>query len=73
MQEELKSSTSQKGKGNKQKVKTRDDTAGWRNIGAMGKLYNIVIFIRILTIHGDVWDEILNKAFGINNITRWNS
>jgi len=73
LQEEFKSNTSQKGKGNKQKAKARGDSAGWRSIGAMGKLHNIAVFIRSSTIHGDVWDEISSKALGIDNITRWNS
>ncbi|XP_044717983.1 transposase-like protein [Hirsutella rhossiliensis] len=51
----------------------RNDTAGWRSIGPMGKLHNIAVFIRNSTIHNDAWDDIAGRALGIDNITRWNS
>ncbi|KJZ68331.1 hypothetical protein HIM_12278 [Hirsutella minnesotensis 3608] len=55
------------------KRRKRNDTAGWRSIGPMGKLHNIAVFIRNSTIHNDAWDDIAGKALGIDNITRWNS
>ncbi|KAH7464982.1 hypothetical protein FOMA001_g17010 [Fusarium oxysporum f. sp. matthiolae] len=51
----------------------RNDTAGWRSIGPMGKLHNIAVFIRNSTVRNDAWDDIAGKALGIDNITRWNS
>ncbi|EKG09155.1 hypothetical protein MPH_13851 [Macrophomina phaseolina MS6] len=53
--------------------KKRHDTAGWRSIGPMGKLHNIAVFIRNSTVRNDAWDDIAEKALGIDNITRWNS
>lgn len=55
------------------KRKERHDAAGWRNIGPMGKLHNIAVFIRSSTIYNDAWEDIAEKALGIDNITRWNS
>ncbi|KAJ6436282.1 transposase-like protein [Purpureocillium lavendulum] len=55
------------------KRKRRNDTAGWRSIGALGKLHNIAVFIRNSTVRNDAWDDIAGKALGIDNITRWNS
>ncbi|KAJ6440261.1 putative AC transposase [Purpureocillium lavendulum] len=55
------------------KRKKRNDTAGWRSIGPLGKLHNIAVFIRNSTVRNDAWDDIAGKALGIDNITRWNS
>ncbi|KJZ68669.1 hypothetical protein HIM_11941 [Hirsutella minnesotensis 3608] len=55
------------------KRKERHGTAGWRNIGPMGKLHNIAVFIRSSTVHNDAWEDIAEKALGIDNVTRWNS
>ncbi|KAK2926771.1 hypothetical protein FoTM2_013641, partial [Fusarium oxysporum f. sp. vasinfectum] len=64
------SNTCQKSHGRRNK---RNDTAGWRSIGPMGKLHNIAVFIRNSTVRNDAWDDIAGKALGIDNITRWNS
>ncbi|KAM3446980.1 hypothetical protein NHJ6243_010196, partial [Beauveria neobassiana] len=53
--------------------KGRSDAAGWRNVGPLGKLHNIAVFIRNSTIHNDAWDDIAGKALGLDNVTRWNS
>ncbi|OAQ57507.1 transposase-like protein [Pochonia chlamydosporia 170] len=55
------------------KRKKRNDNAGWRSIGPLGKLHNIAVFIRNSTVRNDAWDDIAGKALGIDNITRWNS
>ena len=55
------------------KPRRRADAAGWRSVGALGKLHNIAVFIRNSTIHNDAWDNIAGKALGLDNITRWNS
>ncbi|KJZ69421.1 hypothetical protein HIM_11194 [Hirsutella minnesotensis 3608] len=48
------------------------DSAGWRTIGPLGKLHNIAVFIRNSTIRNDAWEDVAEKALGIDNITRWN-
>lgn len=55
------------------KRKKRNDNAGWRSIGPLGKPHNIAVFIRIFTVRNDAWGDIAGKAVGIDNITRWNS
>lgn len=55
------------------KPKGREDAAGWRSVGPLGKLHNIAVFIRNSTIHNDAWEEIAENALGLDNITRWNS
>lgn len=55
------------------KRKKRNDAAGWRSVGPLGKLHNIAVFMRNSTVRSDAWDDIAGKALGIDNITRWNS
>lgn len=55
------------------KRRKRNDAAGWRSIGPLGKLHNIAVFIRNSTIRNDAWDDVAGKALGIDNATRWNS
>ncbi|KAF6515003.1 hypothetical protein HZS61_008783 [Fusarium oxysporum f. sp. conglutinans] len=70
LHDRIQSNTCQKSHGRRNK---RNDTAGWRSIGPMGKLHNIAVFIRNSTVRNDAWDDIAGKALGIDNITRWNS
>ncbi len=70
LHDQMHSSTRQTSHG---KRKKRNDTAGWRSIGPLGKLHNIAVFIRNSTVRNDAWDDIAGKALGIDNITRWNS
>ncbi len=67
LQEQIQSNTLQRGQG---RQKARNDATGWRSISVLGKLYNIIVFIHSSNIHNDVWDDIIGKALGINNITR---
>ena len=55
------------------KRRKRNDAAGWRSIGPLGKLHNIAVFIRNSTVRNDAWDDVAGKALGIDNVTRWNS
>lgn len=55
------------------KRRKRNDAAGWRSIGPLGKLHNIAVFIRNSTVRHDAWDDVAGKALGIDNVTRWNS
>ncbi|PMB71275.1 putative AC transposase [Beauveria bassiana] len=59
--------------GSRSQPKGRSDAAGWRNVGPLGKLHNIAVFIRNSTIHNDSWEDIAGKALGLDNVTRWNS
>ncbi|KAM3468042.1 hypothetical protein MY5147_008325 [Beauveria neobassiana] len=59
--------------GSRSQPKGRSDAAGWRNVGPLGKLHNIAVFIRNSTIHNDLWEDIAGKALGLDNVTRWNS
>ncbi|KAK2669137.1 hypothetical protein RAB80_014663 [Fusarium oxysporum f. sp. vasinfectum] len=70
LHDRIQSNTCQKSYGRRNR---RNDTAGWRSIGPMGKLHNIAVFIRNSTVRNDAWDDIAGKALGIDNITRWNS
>ncbi|KAG7423539.1 putative AC transposase [Fusarium oxysporum f. sp. raphani] len=70
LHDRIQSNTCQKSHGRRNK---RNDTAGWRSIGPMGKLHNIAVFIRNSTVRNNAWDDIAGKALGIDNITRWNS
>ncbi|EXU94991.1 hAT family dimerization domain protein [Metarhizium robertsii] len=55
------------------KRRKRNDAAGWRSIGPLGKLHNIAVFIRNSTVRNDAWDDVAGKALGIDDVTRWNS
>lgn len=47
--------------------------AGWENIPALKKLHHLAVFIRSSAIHSDDWREIVQRALGIDNVTRWSS
>src|SRR2546423_1493600 len=53
LQEQIRSSASQRGQDRGKGRKARNDATGWRSIGAMGKLHNIAVFIRSSDIHND--------------------
>lgn len=56
------------------KRKKKNDFAGWRSIGALGKLHNIAVYIRTSNILSDYWYQLSpNLKLGIDNATRWNS
>jgi hypothetical protein len=55
------------------KKKARGDHAGWRSIGALGKLHNIAVCIRGSSILSDYWGTLSPLMLGLDNATRWNS
>lgn len=68
--EKLRNLKGSKGKKNKKK----DDFTGWRSIGALGKLHNIAVYLKISDILSDHWRQLSpNLNLGIDNTTRWNS
>jgi hypothetical protein len=57
----------------KGKQKAEDLQAGWRSIRALGKLYNIAIYIRSSTLLSNTWEDLVGRVLGIDNTIYWNS
>lgn len=54
-------------------ISTSEDFDGIQNIPALRKLHDLCVWLRVLTIHSDLWDAEVGIRLGIDNTTRWSS